>query len=189
MLGALKGYIETCKIAGHSPSTIDGYQKMMNRAYGPILDKPVNRLTAADVQKAVNAYARGRSPKSVSNAYGLLHKVLRMYRPQLDLGAIVLPSKKNQVNGDAGVVIPDDDMVRRLLDHTRETDDTMYRCILIASQTGLRRGELAALLWGDLQEGVLRVNKAVVKAPGNKLIVKAPKSGAGCRNVRVPSAV
>lgn len=65
----------------------------------------------------------------------------------------------------------------------------MYRCILIASQTGLRRGELAALTWGDLKDGILTVNKAVVKTHDNMMVTKAPKSGAGCRNIRIPTAV
>lgn len=186
---AVNSYIETCIVAGHSPTTISKYKNIVKLAYGCIGQIPIRRLTVPDVQSMINQYAKGRSPKTVQNAYGLIHKVLKVYRPQLDLSPVVLPSKKNEINQDAGVVIPDDEMIKRLLSHCLQHDEKMYRCILIASQTGLRRGELAALTWGDLKDGILTVNKAVVKTHDNMMVTKAPKSGAGCRNIRIPTAV
>jgi len=63
-----------------------------------------------------------------------------------------------------------------------------YRLMaLLASWCALRFGELAELRRGDVdtKAGVLRVRRGVVRAEG-EVIVKAPKSDAGARDVAVP---
>lgn len=100
-----------------------------------------------DVQRAINAYARNHTPKSVRNVFGLIHKVLSIVRPNLDLRQIILPKQKKAANEDAGIVIPDDDMIAQLLDYTEAKDPELYKAILLAATTGLRRSELCALRW------------------------------------------
>jgi integrase len=63
-----------------------------------------------------------------------------------------------------------------------------YRLMaLLASWCALRFGELAELRRGDVdtRAGVLRVRRGVVRADG-EVIVKAPKSDAGARDVAIP---
>ncbi len=61
---------------------------------------------------------------------------------------------------------------------------------LLMMLCGLRRGELMALTWNDLdlEKQLLTVNKAVY-IDSNKTFVKPPKSKAGNRNIPIPNAL
>lgn len=84
-------YIETCQLQGRSPSTIRGYMYIRKSCLGNLADLRTDRITVLDVQKAINAYSREHSPKSVHNQFGLIHRVLSIVRPNLDLRTIALP--------------------------------------------------------------------------------------------------
>lgn len=62
------------------------------------------------------------------------------------------------------------------------------RILRLAIATGLRRGELAALVWGDIDfdAGTLTVARTIVKV-GKIEVEKAPKSRAGLRTVTLPA--
>ena len=50
---------------------------------------------------------------------------------------------------------------------------------LVAVTTGLRRGELLALQWSDIEDGTMRVARSLDEAPRVAIAVKEPKSGKG----------
>ena len=54
--------------------------------------------------------------------------------------------------------------------------------------TGMRRGELLALQWGDidLDRGVLRVERSVEETKAGGLRLKSPKTKRGRRNIGLP---
>ena len=65
----------------------------------------------------------------------------------------------------------------------------IYTSILLAVTTGMRRGELLALRWSDIDflEGHLDVNQALVDTKAKGLEFKAPKSKAGKRRISLPA--
>lgn len=65
----------------------------------------------------------------------------------------------------------------------------IYTTILLAVTTGMRRGELLALRWSDIDflEGHLDVNQALVDTKDKGLEFKAPKSRAGKRRISLPA--
>ena len=65
-----------------------------------------------------------------------------------------------------------------------------YELFLLELATGLRRGELMALQWDDLdfKAGVLTVNKQVYDVKG-ELLVNEPKTKASIRKIVLPPAV
>ena len=68
--------------------------------------------------------------------------------------------------------------------------DGYYEIFLVALATGLRRGELLALQWDDLdlKTRELRVRRTVRRTEG-KLLVSEPKTDAGFRTLLLPLSV
>lgn len=64
----------------------------------------------------------------------------------------------------------------------------LLRTVKLAIATGLRRGELAGLLWSciDFDAGVIRVTRNIVKVSKTE-IVSTPKSAAGVRQIALPA--
>ncbi len=84
------------------------------------------------------------------------------------------------------VLTPED--IQRLLIQTKE--DGCYELLLLELSTGLRRGEICALQWNDLnlRTGELRIERQIHRVRG-ELVVSPPKTKASHRNVILPSPV
>lgn len=131
----------------------------------------LNNIT---IQKAVNRYAINHSPKTVRNAYGLLHSILQVYYPEFE-PKITLPQKiKPQY------VLPTTDTINTLLFFA---DDRIKFPILLAAQGGLRRSEIAALQLSDFSDFGVNINKAVVYNSDLELVIKTTKTISGTRFV------
>lgn len=83
---------------------------------------------------------------------------------------------------------PDAVGVVELLEKAQTLAPTIYPIILAAICTGLRRAEVLALRWSDidLDAGMLTVHQSASQVTG-KLIFKAPKSETSRRSVALPS--
>jgi integrase len=71
---------------------------------------------------------------------------------------------------------------------TAQMPERLRLAVLIASWCGLRYGEIFELRRGDidLDQGVIRVRRAVTRVAGEKPIIGPPKSEAGVRDVNIP---
>lgn len=78
--------------------------------------------------------------------------------------------------------------VQRLLIQAKE--DGCFELLLLELTTGLRRGEILALQWDDLnfRTGALRIERQVQRIQG-KLAVSQPKTRASCRSILLPAPV
>jgi integrase len=74
---------------------------------------------------------------------------------------------------------------RRLLD--RAAEHRLHAFLVLAVTTGLRRGELLALRWSDIdvKQATVRVERTLFRLNG-RLVFGEPKSDAGTRTVPVP---
>jgi len=70
---------------------------------------------------------------------------------------------------------------------TQAKYEGLYELFLLELTTGLRRGELLALTWNDLdfETGELRINKQVIPVDG-KLVIGPPKTKAAIRTILIP---
>ena len=71
-------------------------------------------------------------------------------------------------------------------------DHRLEALALVALFTGIRRGELLALKWGNVDldgDEVIRIREALEETRKHGLRFKAPKSEAGLRDVRLPTIV
>jgi integrase len=81
------------------------------------------------------------------------------------------------------------EQARKLLEAAR--DSRLDVVLLMALTTGMRRGELLALRWGDvnLERGVLQVRRTLSRVPGMGYVEGETKSRAGRRRVLLPDVV
>lgn len=73
-----------------------------------------------------------------------------------------------------------------------DSEPLQYRTmVMLALATGLRRGELVGLEWGDVDfaAGTITVQRAVCYVPGRGLFTKEPKTASSRRTLSVPPSV
>lgn len=124
-----------------------------------------------------------RTAKSVRNAAGLLSAVLHLHCEDKAYRLSLPQSKKKRI------IIPTDDQVMLLMKKVKGTD--MKTSILLASSLGLRRSEISALKYSDInfKTGNIHIQRAMVRDDDNLWHIKQPKSAAGDRIIKAPSAV
>lgn len=181
----LARYIATGRATGLSPSTLLGYRRIAKRAYKPLLNRSIDALTLDQVQDYVNEQAeRGLSPKSLRNELSLLSCAIRRVRPDLRLDMVRLPRRTV-----SEMQIPNNEQVARMLDASQDTP--LYIPLLLASMCGLRRSEICALNWSDvdLKRRTIHIHSAEVKNDDGGFTVKGTKTAAGDRVIHIPSTV
>jgi len=153
-----------------SPTTVALYRIIARTAFGSIKDLKLSSLNQTLVQKAVNEYVAGRAYKTVSNATGFLSVVLKEYAPEFQY-KLHMPQKKRKT-----IAIPTEDDVAKLLSESRGTP--LYLPILCSTQLGMRRGEICAIDWPDinLDEKTIRINESIAQDEFGALVRKKPKT-------------
>lgn len=171
-------------------TTRNGYATKIKCYIKPAIgDILIQSLRAEHVQKMVNdMITRGLSPKNIQDTYNNVNAAMKLavkihLIPYNPCEGVSLPKRKKY---KATVYTPS--MIRELLVASKGTD--MYLPILILASAGLRRGELLALRWDDIdfENGILKVRRNMVKGK-NGYIIKAPKSEAGVRDIHLGSDV
>lgn len=176
---AIEGYIQS-KDGVLSPATIRGYDKMLRNNYASIEQKKIRQLSTEDVQLFVSGLAADHSAKTVGNIYGLLRASIAFYMPDIHF-RVTLPAKKKERPVSAS-----QEDVRALLDAA--TPQFKLRVALAAC--GLRRGELCALKYEDIKDGVAHVHATMAQDKNNKWIYKEiPKTAGSDRYVKLPPVV
>lgn len=163
-----------------SPSTLFGYDNVKRNRLQGIMDKPLNKMTADAIKKEINREAGLVSAKTVHNASGLLSAVMREYRPDFRY-EVSLPQKK-QYQGKA----LNRPQIASLMDTIR--GNYIEIPILLAMWLGLRRSEIAALKWTDidLANATLTVSAAKVPSIDDGFVIKGPKTVSSGRTISIP---
>lgn len=177
---AIDRYI-TAKTGVLSPSTIKNYRQMQSSRYDQLNQIPIKKLSSEDLQLFVSDLAGKVSPKTVSNVYGLLISAVGLYAPDATF-RVTLP-KKAKRRPDA----PTDDDVAALF---RIASKNMQKAIALAAFGSLRRGEICALTFADLNGNVLHIDKDMVQDEHHKWVIKdIPKTEDSLRDVILPERV
>ena len=167
-----------------------GYKTKIKNYIKPALgDIYLQSLRAEHVQKMVNdMIARDLSPKNIRDTYNNINAamkkavILRMV-PFNPCEGVELPKLKRYK-----AKVYDIKMIHHLLDVAKDTD--MYLPILLCVTVGLRRGELLALRWDniDFKNSILQVRSNMVRGEKD-FVIKAPKTEAGIRDIRLGDEV
>ena len=176
---AYERYISS-KSAVLSPSTIAGYEYSKRTYFQKLMPMKLSKMDARLIQTAVNELSAKNSPKTVRNAHGLLHSVIKTYRPDFEFNT-TLPQ-----NVKPDYIIPTTEEINKMLENANEK---IRVPILLASQGGLRRSEVCALTPEDFTDFGVNINKAAVINTDKKVVVKTTKTVAGTRFVPLPKNV
>lgn len=163
-----------------SPRTLGEYIRIAEKDLAPLHRVFVCDITADNVQRFINLFAATHSPKTVRNVHAFLGSVLAQYAPDLHLDTKLPPRQKQEI------AIPTQE---NIVSAVRLADDHMKAVILLASNLGMRRGEICALTWADVQGNMISVTKSMAKTIEKKWIVKPPKTAAGTRTLPASDAV
>ncbi len=155
-------------------------------AIGDIL---IKSLRPEHIQRMVNdMIEKELAPKNIRDAFNNINAAMKKavklrLIPYNPCEAVELPKlKKYRAN-----VYPTE-MIHTVLDTAKDTD--MYLPILLLVMVGLRRGELLALRWDDIdfEKNLLKVRNNLVRGEDG-YIIKPPKSEAGVRDIYLGSDV
>lgn len=179
----LENYLSACRAARLSPSTLATYDRLIRRSYGKIKGLPVCSLNLAQIQTEVNEM-QTLSPKTVRCTVALLGAALKTVRPDLNLRLLKLPRQQR-----AEIAIPSTEDVRRML--AEAEGDALYIPLCLAALMGLRRSEICALRWSDVdrKKKALHVGSAIVRGEYGTYTEKGTKTAAGDRVLPIPASL
>ena len=193
-------YQNQCKPA-IGPKTQTDYENRIYRHIIPEIGQiPLDRLTAKDLQQfyrqlkqggrlqAVDRYGPGLSDRMVK----CCHVTCRTALDQAVKQGLIL--KNPAVACKAPTLHPKEmrvlspEEIQRLLIQAREND--CYELLLLELATGLRRGEILALQWEDLdlRTGALRIERQVQRVR-RELVISATKTKSSCRSIILPAPI
>lgn len=178
-----------------APKTFERYSEIVTRHLKPALGAIVLKdLKPLQIQGYyTDALESGRlngkgglSPRTVHHHHRILSEALRQavrWRMlAINPAEAVTPPKPEETE----IEILDNGELSRLLREARPTRS--FPAILLAATTGMRRGEVLAVRWRDinLDGAVLTVNQAIEETKAG-LRVKPPKTKRSRRNITLPA--
>lgn len=189
----LDTWLQQYKRSSVRPATFDNYEILVRSHLKPALGHiPLKDLRPETLQWLYNEKVKaGLSPGSIRCIHTTIHGALdQALKNQLIIrnvcDAVVLPrSTKKEIRP---LTL---DQVTRFLTTIKE--DRLFPAIFLEFGTGLRRGELLALRWEDmdLTGKLLRVRQNLVRATGpdgkkSRLIFQEPKTPQSRRTIPIP---
>jgi integrase len=172
---------------GTRPQTIRWYRWLVKDHIVPTLGPiRLDRLTPANVRHLLAVLIKGGAGTvTVRQAHGLLRNALgdaeRLDLLPRNVARSVRPPGANRQRRRA--LTPAE--ARQLLDAA--AGERLYAFLVLAITTGLRRCEVLALRWSDVdfESGTLRVERTLLRLDG-RLVFAPPKSERSTRTVPVP---
>lgn len=140
-------------------STLDGYLSVLRQHLRPkFTSRPLNEIKRSDIKSLINnLIVKGLKRSTVRNALSILRGIFNQAiedgllesNPAASLGRFTRTAKASEVKGVA--LTPEE--IKKLLDTAQRVRPEHFPIFLLAVKAGLRRGELVALQWGDIEFG------------------------------------
>lgn len=163
-----------------SPSTKRSYEQILKRI-DKIRTYSAKAITSEDLQVFVNSIAPKYSPKTVKNTYSLVSGVIQTFYPDKAINVRLPQSKPVERH------LPTENDVKKLI---QAASPDLRKAILLASVGTLRRGEIAALTYGDIDGNTIHVHADIVQdTNGEWVYKKIPKTSESDRYVEYPKEV
>lgn len=175
----LDRWCEECERLDLSPSTLRNYRSQIEHTIRPRLgDVPLTRLTARHLDQLYgDLKSTGRSAKTIRNVHAIisaaLHQAVRWEWTGDNVAERARPPRVSRRRVSA----PSVESVRALIDESEHLDSRLAPLLMLAVLTGMRRGELCALRWRDVdfERAEIEIARSIVVVPGG-LVEKSTKS-------------
>ncbi len=172
------------------PKTLERYESLAKHIIAAIGSKPLQHVRGSDLARIYRDLgAKGLSPKTVKHVHvlarGTFRQAVRLgdlkVDPSSQISAPSVPAR------EASVLRVEE--IPAMLAAVRDT--ALYPITVLAVGTGLRRGELCALRWSDvdLDAGRLTVSQSLEQARGQEPRFKPPKTARGHRSISLAPSV
>jgi len=174
-------------VSAHSAGRYHGALGHVRRHLG---EAQLQKLRAADVAAFYAALTRaGLAPATIKLVHGILHRALRAAKEWGVIRDNVTEAVEPPRAPDRETECLQPDQARELLQRLR--GHPLYLIASLALATGMRRNEMLALRWRDvdLDAGKLTVEQSLEQTPAHGIRVKAPKTRRGRRTISLPATI
>ena len=185
-----------------TPATFEHYDKIVDKQLAPTLGPiKIRDLKASHVQRLYSTWsAAGRAPATIRKYHAVLHRALKTARrwkivsenvaDDVDLPRVPTSSNRRFLSPEQCRQLIAAATSRRMKPK-KDSDRAVWLTsrlrvpIIVLLETGMRRGELLALKWSDVDYARRRltIRRAVERTKAHGVLFKLPKS----RKVRVIS--
>jgi integrase len=165
-----------------APGTFRSYEQKLRTGIVPVLgDVRLRDLSAPMIEEALALMPQ--SQRTIHSTKAVLSTALRAAVKKKLIASNPCDGVEGVVRGPRPeIVYLTLDQAAALLETCEARDDAYGDLVALALLTGMRKGELLGLRWGDVRPAALLIQRSRVDAPGG-LLEKAPKSKAGVRAV------
>jgi integrase len=195
-------WLEIKKAAKRRLKTVERYREILTIHVIPKLgNRPVQQIETREINALYVNLDPRLSPRSKHHVHVVLKACLQgavknkliISNPVADAEA---PKAEQSSVDDDGEVLDDDvgqvldaDELAKLVIGFKGT--TIYEIVAVAAFTGMRRGEILALRWSDLDatKKTLRIQRALEYTRKHGLAFKAPKTARGRRTITIDDSL
>jgi integrase len=178
-----------------SAKTLERYSQLLRHHVRPHLGSaPIQKLKTINFAElygklqAPKPAGAGLAPRTVGHVHRLLHRIFSHAVKWTIITRNPVSAAEPPRVSRAEIQILSPDQIKTVLAALRGR--RIYPVTVIGLATGMRRGEILALRWGDvdMDTGRIRVERSLEETKTG-LAVKEPKTKAGRRSVTVPPSV
>ena len=165
------------------PATYRDYVHTLRFVLPVLGERSLSSLTVLDVEQLVQTLHRAHGPKTAGRVLGRLKMVLRQAVLWQLLAVNVAQHVRRPRATTSEMAVWTAAQVKRFL--TVAQTHRLSPLFALAVTTGMRKGELLALQWGDvdLQTHELTVRHTLTRNEAGQYVVGPPKTGAGRRKI------
>lgn len=162
-----------------SPTTIANYRVILKNDLQSIMQVKLKDLTQEAVQIEINAMVKTLSPKTISNAHGLLVSTLKIYHPYFTLNT-TLPQRQKKIKS-----LPS---AKDIIEAVKGTEIEIP--VLIAIWLGLRMSEIRGLRRSSItDDGCLIIDNVIVTVDGKHIEKNRTKTSGSKRKIEIPTYI
>lgn len=155
-----------------SPSTLEGYNNIRRNRFKAYMDQEISGI---DFQKMINEESRSKSPKTVTNAWGLV-------RAAFNDREIPVPKTKTPKIPESDLDFLDYGQIKVFLNGIKGDS---AECAALLALHSLRSSELHALDVGRIRNNVISIRGAEVRGPEGYVSKKTNKTDKSARDIPV----